>query len=452
MDIRVIYDPLLRQKAETISVFDANLKKQADEMIVLMQKNRGIGLSGNQVGLKKRLIVFGYKNTGKDDNLPDVPFQQLCNPKIVKYSKELETMEEGCLSLPGLELPVERPAGVTVEAQTLDCKPITIKAKGLHARIMQHEIDHLDGILFTDRVKNYKKIQDYQFARILFCGTDDFSLVVLKGLVEAGYNVVSVVTETAKPSGRGQKLVDPNIKTYAKSQEIAVFQPEDKERLTYVVNQLKPDLLVLASYGKILPQEALSLPVFGCINVHPSLLPKYRGATPIQTAILNGDKITGVTIMEMVPDVDAGGIIAQEQLPIEPEDTTPILKNKLANKGSSLLVKTIPSFLSGQAKLTGQKSAEATKTTKLTKEMAEIDWGKSAAEIDRQIRALNPWPGAYTMLGEKRLKFLESTVSDQLLKLKVVQLEGKNPAVWNDFKKGYAQQLTKEPWYCKISQ
>lgn len=450
MNIRVIYDPILRSTVAPVTVFDGALKKEAEEMLALMKKSSGLGLAANQVGLNKQLIVLGYHQTSPDDDVPEIPFQVLCNPKVIKLSTAKDIQHEGCLSLPGLELPVERSLGVVVAAQNISGQQVIVKAKGLHARVLQHEIDHLNGILFTDHVKNYKKIDDYQWARIVFCGSDDFSAPVLQALLDAKLNVMCAITESSKRAGRGATIADPIIKTIATEAGIAVFQPESKEEITAIMTQLKPDLLVLASYGKILPADALMAPIYGCLNVHPSLLPKYRGATPIQSAILNGDSETGVTIMEMVPAVDAGAILAQEKISLNQTETYVHLKEKLAQTGAKLLLKTIPTFLAGQAQAENQ-TAEATMTRKLTKEMGEINWDNSVEAIDRQIRALNPWPGTYTWLDGKRLKILAANINGEKLALETVQLEGKNTAPWADFARGYANQLTKASWFSKIS-
>ncbi len=450
MQVKVIYDPFLRRVAKEVTTFDERLKKEAAEMLVTMRSHDGLGLAGVQVGLDKRLIVLGYKRSGKDDELPNIPDTALVNPRVSKFSKEKETMTEGCLSLPGLELPVERSAGVVVEAQNLEGKPVTIKAKGIFARILQHEIDHINGILFTDHAKELNKLEHYQFAKIVFLGSDDFSDVVLNSLIDAKLSVMAAITETAKRAGRGSITVEPLIKTTAEKNGIAVFQPEDKQDLTKIIEQLKPDLLVLASYGKILPAAALEAPKYGSLNIHPSLLPKYRGATPIQTAILNGDKETGVTVMTMAPAVDAGGIVAQEKLTIEPTDTFPTLKTKLAELGATLLIKNLPKYLSGQAKIKLQDEDGVANTIKLTKEMGEIDWNNSPEQIDRHIRAFTPWPGTFTTMSGQRLKIITAHLDAKELAFDVVQLEGKQPTNWADFKRGYLNQLTKESWFSTI--
>lgn len=451
MELRLIYDPVLREKARPVELFDASLAQRATEMMGVMKKHNGLGLAAPQVGNSERLIVFGYEPIDEEDELPRIPFTALVNPVVAKFSQEKDTMEEGCLSLPGLELPVTRSAGVTVQGQTLTGAPVTIKAKGLLARILQHEIDHIDGILFTDRAASFAQVKDYRYARIVFFGSDDFSLPVFHSLLDAKLNVLAVITETDKPAGRGQEVVSTPMKQAATEHGVAVFQPEDKSDIASILKQLDPDLVVLASYGKILPADALAVPLFGSLNVHPSLLPKYRGATPIQTALLSGDSETGVTIMAMAPQVDAGGVIAQETAQILPDDTSTTLRGRLAEQGAQLLVASIPTYLAGQAKIIVQDESLVTKTSKLTKEMAEIDWSKSLIEIDRQIRALQPWPGTFTWLEGKRLKILESAMNGSQLILKRVQLEGKNPSVWEDFERGYADALKKSHWYGKIS-
>ena len=449
---------MLRQEVKPVTVFDDELKKMAEEMLVVMHKNIGMGLAANQLGVDKDLLVVEFRPPldparGKltDDSLKPIPPMALCNARIIKTSQETDTKLEGCLSLPKLELPVTRPSGVTVTAQDLAGKPVSIKAKGLLARILQHEVDHLDGILFTDRAQGVKNIKNYSWANIVFFGSDEFSILVLEGLLKAGLNVTAVITETDKRAGRGDEVTSPLIKKLATEKQLAVVQPESKAEIASVLQQLQPDLVVLASYGKILPEEALEVPVYGALNVHPSLLPKYRGATPLQSAILAGAKETGVTIMKMNAGIDTGEVVKQTTATIEPNETFLSLRDKLAKIGADLLIKAIPSYLAGQMKLNPQ-GADATQTKKSTKEMGEIDWNQSPSMIDRQIRALNPWPGTYTGISNKRLKILEANIEEGKLILLTVQLEGKNPMSWPEFIRGHESQLKKCSWYAKIRQ
>jgi len=450
MKLRFVHDPFLRQTVKEITVFDDTLEKEADQMLKMMKDHNGLGLSANQVGLDKRMLVLGYEPTDKDDELPRIPFQAVCNPRVIKTSQEKETMHEGCLSFPDLEVPVLRSSGVTIEAQDLTGAKKIIKAKGLYSRILQHEIDHLNGVLFTDYLKHGQKV-DLGFLRVVFLGSDEFSQTIYGGLRESGFNIMAVITETAKPSGRGKVLKEPAMANRAKEHQIAVFQPETKEDITHILKQLEPDLLVLASYGKILPQETLEIPPYGCLNVHPSLLPKYRGATPLQSAILAGDDTTGVTIMKISAEVDAGKIVTQVEIPIDDDETTSSLKEKTAEIGSKLLVKVLPSFVLALAPAEIQDEELVTKTVKLSKSDGEINWSDDVAKIDRQIRALNPWPGTFTWLSGKRLKILEAQKTGESLTLKAVQIEGKNPVAWADFKRGHKEELTKEAWYGKIT-
>ncbi|MEK7202304.1 MAG: methionyl-tRNA formyltransferase [Patescibacteria group bacterium] len=454
--VRVIYDPILRHKVKPVTVFNDELKKLSEEMFLVMHKNIGMGLAANQLGVDQDLLVIEYRpvkdrdEDGDQDGGKPIGPLVLCNTKVIKTSQITETMNEGCLSLPGLELPVNRPSGVIVEAMDLTGKPVTIKAKGLLARILQHEVDHLDGILFTDRASGLKNLKNYAGMKIVFFGSDNFSVPIFQILIESGLNVIAAVTETDKPAGRGNQLTITPIKSVATDAGIAVVQPQTKTEIIEILRQLKPDLIVLASYGKILPEEALIIPTYGALNVHPSLLPKYRGATPVQSAILAGEKTTGVTIMKMNAGVDTGEIVAQSKTELSNVETFISLRDRLSQLGAKLLVGQLPLYLSGTANLQLQGS-DSTQTTKLVKEMGEIDWTQSAESIDRQIRALNPWPGTFTFVGDKRLKILEASLNGDRLILKTVQLEGKNPTAWPEFVRGYEQQLKNCSWYGKIS-
>ncbi|MBI4948255.1 methionyl-tRNA formyltransferase [Candidatus Berkelbacteria bacterium] len=450
MKIRLIYDPILRKSVHEVTVFNSELNNIADEMIKTMRANDGVGIAANQVGLDMRMFVCGYNQTSKDDEIPEIPFQAFVNPKIVKFSKEKDVLTEGCLSLPILELPVERSSGIEVEYQDLLGNKKSLRAKGVFARIIQHEIDHLNGILFTDRAKNISLLENYRYAKIVFFGSDEFSLPSLKEMFDGGLTILGVITESPKRAGRGDNLKPTVVQQFCNQNGISVFNPENKKEITNIIKQLKPDLIVLASYGKILENATLEIPIYGCLNVHPSLLPKYRGATPIQNAILNGDKETGVTIMKMNSEVDAGLIIDQQKVGLSVDANTESLKNQLAQIGAKLLIKNIPPYLSGQSKITNQ-AGEPLLTKKLSKEMGQIDWDQPIEQIDRNIRALNPWPGTFTFLDDKRLIIKSAKVVGDKLELLQVQLEGKNVINFDDFKRGYLNQLTKQAWFSKIA-
>ena len=243
---------------------------------------------------------------------------------------------------------------------------------------------------------------------ILFMGTPDFALESLKALVEANYNIIGVVTNPDKPKGRGMKMIPSEVKEYALEKNIPIYQPEKvKNNIEFIekIKRLNPDIICVVAYGKILPKEILEIPKFGCINVHGSILPKYRGAAPIQWAVLNGDKETGVTTMYMDIGMDAGDIIDIEKTEIGEEETTGEQWDRLAKMGGKLLVNTLKKIEEGTVTRTKQ-SENYTMAPMLNKEMAKIDWeNKTAKEINNLVRGLNPIMGAITFLNEKKIKF-----------------------------------------------
>lgn len=241
-------------------------------------------------------------------------------------------------------------------------------------------------------------------------GTPEFALPSLRGLIESGYEVVAVYTQPDKPSGRGQRLRPSPVKGLALELGLRISQPATlrKPEEAQALSNLKPDVIVVAAYGKILPQEVLSIPSHGCINVHPSLLPKHRGASPVASAILAGDEVTGATIMLMDVGMDTGPVLAQSSMPLLPEDTTGSLALKLAMAGGKLLLETLPRWISGELKPLPQDSAKATYCKPISKEDGKIDWLKSAGEIWRRVRAYQPWPGCFTIWQGQILKILEA--------------------------------------------
>lgn len=243
---------------------------------------------------------------------------------------------------------------------------------------------------------------------IVFMGTPDFAQQSLKSLIEAGHNILAVVTNPDKPQGRGMKLVASPVKQYAIEKEIPVYQPEKVRNNPEFIEEIKkvnPDIICVVAYGKILPQELLDIPKLGCINVHGSLLPQYRGAAPIQWAVLNGDKTTGVTTMYMDAGMDTGDIILKQEVTIGEEETTGELWDKLSKIGGEILVKTLELIEQGKAPREKQ-GKNYSMAPMLKKEMAQIDWEKQTAkQIHNLVRGLNPIMGAYTFLEGKKLKF-----------------------------------------------
>lgn len=248
---------------------------------------------------------------------------------------------------------------------------------------------------------------------VLFMGTPDFAAESLKSLVEEKYNIVGVVTNPDRPKGRGMKMIASPVKEYALENGLDVYQPEkvkNNEEFIEKIKVLNPDIICVVAYGKILPKEILQIPKYGCINVHASILPQYRGAAPIQWAVLNGDKQTGVTTMYMDVGMDTGDIILVEKTDIGEEETTGELWDRLSKMGGKLLAKTLKQIEEGTAPRQKQ-SDNFTKAPMLNKEMSKIDWqNKTAKEIHNLVRGLNPIMGAYTFLNGKKIKIWRTKV------------------------------------------
>ncbi|MBE6963038.1 MAG: methionyl-tRNA formyltransferase [Ruminococcaceae bacterium] len=248
--------------------------------------------------------------------------------------------------------------------------------------------------------------------RILFMGTPDFAVASLKRLVEDGHDICGVITQPDKPKNRGHKMQPTPVKEYALTQNLEVFQPlkaRDGEAMG-IVEQLKPELIVVAAYGKILPEDLLNYPKYGSINVHSSLLPAYRGAAPINWAILDGLAETGVTIMYMAKELDAGDIIHQKSTPIGEDEDALALTVRLAELGAEALSETVAALAAGTATRTPQEHEKHTYAPMLSREMSDIDWNRSAREINCQIRGLIPWPCAAAELAGTKFKIYKTTL------------------------------------------
>lgn len=245
--------------------------------------------------------------------------------------------------------------------------------------------------------------------KILFFGTSEFAVPILEKLIENNYSIAAIITQPDKPTGRKQILTPSPVKILAQTHNLTILQPETLKEFSFnefpnLIAKIKNlELIISASYGKIIPKYILDLPKYGSLNVHPSLLPKYRGPSPIQTAILNGDKETGVSIMLMDEKMDHGPIIAQEIISLNDEAPKfTQLHNKLSMVGANLLVNMIPKLIRREVKPISQDDAKATYTKIITREDGKINWDKSAEEIDRQIRAFNPWPGCWTIMNREK--------------------------------------------------
>jgi methionyl-tRNA formyltransferase len=242
--------------------------------------------------------------------------------------------------------------------------------------------------------------------KIVFMGTPDFAVPVLRMLIEENYDIQAVVTQPDRPKGRKRTLTPPPVKEEALKHSLPVLQPE-KIRMDeewQKVASLAPDLIVTAAFGQILPKGLLDVPPLGCVNVHASLLPKYRGGAPIHKAVIDGEKETGITIMYMVEALDAGDILSQSSIPISEDDSTGSLFERLSELGASLLKDTLPAIEQGTVTARPQDEKLVTYAPNITKEMEQIDWNKDAGAVFNLVRGLHPWPVAYTMVGGARLK------------------------------------------------
>ncbi|MCR4716298.1 MAG: methionyl-tRNA formyltransferase [Lachnospiraceae bacterium] len=312
--------------------------------------------------------------------------------------------------------------------------------------------------------------------RLVFMGTPDFASYQLECLINAGHEIMAVVTQADKAKGRSKALLPPPVKEVALREGIKVYQPE-RLRDSEVVEELKklaPEAIIVAAYGQILPKEVLDIPKYGCINIHASLLPKYRGAAPIQQAVIDGLTVTGVTTMYMGEGLDTGDIIDQTTVKIAEDETGGSLFDKLSKAGGKLIITTLDKILNGTSVRTPQNEADSSYARMLKKEDGFIDFTKSAVSIERLIRGLNPWPSAYTLLEGKNLKiwcakvieaselpngtkagcagmvvyvdkksFIVETGQD-FLEIKELQLAGKKRMATDAFLRGYRLELGTE--------
>jgi len=296
-------------------------------------------------------------------------------------------------------------------------------------------------------------------------GTPQFSVPALRKLIASKYDLLAVYTQPDRLAGRGRKASSPPVKETARQHGITVLQPETLKNPDELQRaaEFKPDAIVVVSFGQILPGELLDIPRFGCLNIHPSLLPLYRGPSPIASAILSGDRETGISIMLLDAGIDTGPILARQSLEIAPQDTTGSLEGKLAETGASLLMNVLPEWFEHKIIPERQDNRRATYTKQISKADGRLDWHLPAIELDRKIRAFHPWPGGYTYWKEKALKIVRSVplstddtiepgrvialpvdiglsagigTGEGILGLSVVQLEGRKAMPITDFLRG----------------
>ena len=298
--------------------------------------------------------------------------------------------------------------------------------------------------------------------KIIFMGTPDFAALSLEKLIEAGHEITLVVTQPDKEKGRGKQIQKSDVKLVAEKYELPVFQPEKiktPESVEYL-RGIEADIFVVAAFGQILSKEILDMPKYGCVNIHASLLPKYRGAAPIQWSVIDGEEVTGVTIQQMDVGLDTGDIIAVKEVRLNEDETGGSLFDRLAIAGSELITETLPLIEAGKITPVPQDDAQSTYAKKLSKDMGCIDWSSEAKVIERLIRGCNPWPSAFTSLNGKNLKIWKAEIKDDksgengsvvevtkegivvkcgkgCLEIKELQLEGKKRMNTHDFLLGF---------------
>lgn len=430
--IITIPNKILSEVTKKVTSFDSELENKIKIMRGFLKTHDGAGLAANQIGLDKRVIVIEFEDE-KEKN--SIPFRAFINPEIVESCPEKDSLEEGCLSVPQIELPVERAKKIKIRAQNLQGKKIKLAAKDVFARILQHEIDHLNGIIFTERVKE-KFLRDNPILKKLkigFFGSGNFAAPILEGLILLGLKL-TIVTEKSKPAGRKQKLKQTPVAEMARKFDREVLEVETLMDFETATNF---DLLICADFGKIIPENILKLAKIAALNLHPSLLPKYRGATPVQTAIFEGAQKTGVTIIKMNQKIDQGAILAQVQTDIYPNDNTWTLTRRLATLALKLTFEVLPLIIQGELRETKQAEKDASVTRKFQKKDGEIDWQEPIEQIERQIRAFYPWPGSYTFVNNQRLLIHQAHLAEGKLVLDLIQKEGGRPMKWQDFLRGF---------------
>jgi len=396
-------EDVLRQTARPVRRINSRIRKLIDRLSEVMYAANGLGLAAPQLGESVRVVVLDA-----GDGL-----MELVNPEIL-VSEGSQTGYEGCLSIPGYLGKVERANRVRVEALDRNGRRIWVEGEGLLARVLQHELDHLDGVLFVDRAQKLIELPPEARLSVVFMGTPEFGARVLEELLESQCRVEAVVTQPDRPRGRGQKQRPSPVKELAQEHKVTVLQPEKLRQAGFAeqLAQLEPDVIVTAAFGQFVPLEVLELPEIAFINVHPSLLPKYRGAAPIHRALLAGEQQTGVTIMHTDEGWDTGDIMLQETVDIAPDETAGSLHDKLAELGAELTVEALRLLATGDAPRTPQDDDAATHAKRIKKAEAHIDWQRSAEYLERMFRAFDPWPGAYALRNGQRLKVFRGALVD----------------------------------------
>ena len=454
--IRELGDEVLTKPCKEVTKMTLRTKILINDMLDTMYEAMGVGLAAPQVGILKRIVVI---DVGEGPII-------LINPVIVETAGE-QCGEEGCLSVPGKSGLVTRPNYVKVRALNEEMEEIELEGEELLARAFCHELDHLDGKMYVELaeggIHDVEPYGEEEQMKVIFFGTPDFSVGTLEALVEAGHDVVLAVTQPDKPKGRGGKMQFTPVKEAAMAHGIPVFQPK-KVREASCIEELRKynaDIMVVIAFGQILPKEILEMTPYGCVNVHASLLPKYRGAAPIQWAVIDGEKVSGVTTMQMDEGLDTGDMLLKTEIVLDDKETGGSLHDKLAEAGAKLCAETLKGLEERVIVPQKQGDSPTAYARMLDKNLGNIDWDQSAEAVERLIRGLNPWPSAYTDWNGKVMKIWEAEVWEEdtqetagtvvkvekdgffvqtgkgLLKVKALQIPGKKRMEADAFLRGY---------------
>jgi len=395
---------VLRRRAEPVARVTRSVAQLIDDMLATMYHADGVGLAAPQIGVSRRVIV---------GDVGDGPLG-LVNPEIVRRSEERETAFEGCLSIPDLMGEVARHKSVYVTGLDRRGRKVWVEAEGFLARAIQHEIDHLDGILILDRAERIVEIPKEKRLKIVFMGTPEFAVPVLERLIDDGFKVRAVVTRPDRPAGRGQRLRPSPVKEAAEAHGLEVLQPERASDPAFLarLDELEPDVIVTCAFGMILPKGVLEKARVAALNVHASLLPRHRGAAPIQHALMAGDTETGITVFYMDEGMDTGDILYQRPLAIEPDDTSGTLHRRLSVLAAEALPEALRLLVSDDPPRRPQDHSRATYAPRLTAGDERVRWEEPAERVAGRIRALDPWPGAVTTWRGRPLKLFAASVAE----------------------------------------
>jgi len=436
LEIKKDKDPILRQPTVEVSDFGVDFQHLIDNMLETMRGKKGIGLAAPQISESKKVFICEFAGD-KEAKLDPIPLTVICNPEIVKYSKNKVRMVEGCLSFPGMEILVKRPKKIKITGQDRYGKPLEIEADKLYSRVIQHENDHLNAVLLPDHIEEIK---------VIFIGTGSLGLPTLEALaLDPQYKIELVVTSVVNAKSRNRKKVFNPIEKMAGKYNLPILKVaniRDQEIIKKIATT-KPDIGVMADFGQIIPQDVLDIPKHGIVNIHPSLLPKHRGPSPVQNTILSGDKETGVSLILTTAKMDAGPIISQATTELTGSENTIILKDFLAKGAATLVLNSLPYYIAGDLKPEPQDENSASYSKMIKKEDGLVDLKTDPIQVERKIRALIEWPKTYLMVRGKRVQLLESHF-DQANNLVIdrVKPEGKKEMTYDEYLRGHKVALT----------